>query len=156
MLLGGGTQKEPGYRHRRALIDTPDEFGMPHHPQGRSLLVLAIVVPCMVVIGWTFFPCWNPVLAVLSARKDFRYTDPEAATTQDMQRQIQQYLRKFDVRIALDDVVVRNPPKEGDARTSFWIMKKNCIQGNLMVWIPLYLNVPVVGQVVSEWCWIIR
>lgn len=72
------------------------------------------------------------------------------SSEKNLKRKLQHFFLQHDVYIPLEDfVVLTGDESDLDSRK---IIEQACGNGNLHIWLPLPLRIPILGERVIEWC----
>ena len=109
------------------------------------------LLPVILVLVWSFEPSIRAMLAVMA----FPSSGSELAESnvQEAKRTIQNHFRKYDVYIAVTDIVaILDSYSDDNNQVRDWT-ESVCGSANLYVWVPLRVRLPLIGDKVTEWCW---
>lgn len=121
----------------------------------KRALAVAVILPLVAALFFstrTFFQALVGV-AIFSETKfaNNNWDNPSSALTG--RRLAQQQFMNVGVHIPLENIIAT----EDDSATTprmIDLMTEVCGRGVLMIWVPLRLRLPFVGDRVSEWCWV--
>ena len=68
-------------------------------------------------------------------------------------RQVQRHFMDYGVHIPLENIVATGDDSATSARLVDLSIEA-CGSGDLIIWIPLRLKLPLMGDWVTEWCWV--
>lgn len=67
-----------------------------------------------------------------------------------IRQKIQAHYLRYGVYLPFDDIIITQEPDISEEYVR--LLKKNCGKGNIFIWVPIVLKVPLTGEKVTEWC----
>ena len=118
----------------------------------RHLLTL---VPLLGAALWSCQPALLALMAVLTFEPaEFSSLEWERTETHlNYSRSIQRHFRLYATHIPLDDIMHR-PVTPNYQEKLFLQLDQACGHGNVYVWVPIHVRLPLTGIKAFEWCWI--
>lgn len=107
------------------------------------------LIPVLACIAWSSMPA----IKALGAAFALKWDDSSLSMDKPLEtrRRIQKRFLKQDVYIPLEDITLADGNGAADGDYLF-VMRKNCGQGRIFVWVPLRFRLPLTGEKVREWC----
>lgn len=68
-------------------------------------------------------------------------------------RLVQRHFMSVGVHIPLENIVATSDDDSANPRT-IDLMTEVCGHGDLLIWVPVRLKLPLIGDWVTEWCWV--
>lgn len=117
------------------------------HRPARPWLFLIPIVACVI---WSSMPAIKALVAAFQ----LKWMDAPTLSLDkplETRRKIQKRFLKQDVYVPLEDITLTGTAAAEDQDYLF-VMRKNCGQGRIFVWVPLRFRLPLTGEKVREWC----
>ncbi len=119
------------------------------------LIVLFVSLPCCAIF-LSVFPVIKIAYAAYHLKVPNFSSENSGATllTHETKRRIQRHFLDYDYYIPLEDIVFLDPNGTSDDNTTL-LTKMACGQGGqLAIWLPLKVRLPLFGNWIIEWCWV--
>lgn len=118
---------------------------------------LITIVPILTACVVSMFPAFSALVAVITFPRE-EIIRIESADSQSesglIERTIQNHFQKYGVYISQTDIVAKSVKEDRNgSRLVIHLLGELCGEGNLHVWVPLRVYVPIIGDEVMEWCW---
>lgn len=112
------------------------------------------IIALLIMVGWSLMPVGQAVLATLSVKPLSKKIVEQGAENMrlEMQRGLQKHYLNYGVYIPLEDIMFTEHVVKSNSDLGP-VVRSVCGNAALVVWIPLLIRLPLVGERSIEWCW---
>lgn len=123
----------------------------------KPLSLLALLIPSVIAAYWSLAPAMSSLLACLRLPKVEIPADLNQPSWLNTKREIQRHFLKQNVYIPLEDIALARDSSyvasQGSMAFINHLLFKSCSSANLLIWVPLRIRLPIIGEHVLDLCW---
>lgn len=121
----------------------------------QQVFAIALCLPLLAAVFFSTRPAFLALIGVAlfdtSPFVNYNWDNPSSALTG--RRLVQRHFTKVGLHIPLENIVATSDDSSTNPRTVD-LMVDVCGKGVLLIWVPLRLKLPFIGDWVTEWCWV--